>query len=109
MQIVFQDPYSSLNPIHSIGRTLAEAVRIPDPAAKDVRSQVGDLLVWVGLPAGYARRRQAARKALDPAGVRNPGGQTSSPLQSPACDSPACDDQSTQRCRRRGPRWHGEW
>jgi peptide/nickel transport system ATP-binding protein len=60
VQIVFQDPYSSLNPMHTIGWTLAEAITIHDPAAKDVQSQVGDLLQSVGLPAGYAGRRPVA-------------------------------------------------
>jgi peptide/nickel transport system ATP-binding protein len=60
VQIVFQDPYSSLNPMHTVGAALAEAVSIHDPAARNVPAQVGDLLQSVGLPAGYARRRPAA-------------------------------------------------
>ena len=60
VQIVFQDPYSSLNPMHTIGAALAEAVTIHDPAARNVRAQVGDLLQSVGLPAGYTQRRPVA-------------------------------------------------
>jgi peptide/nickel transport system ATP-binding protein len=60
VQIVFQDPYSSLNPMHTIGAALAEAVSIHDPSARNVPAQVGDLLQSVGLPAGYAKRRPAA-------------------------------------------------
>jgi peptide/nickel transport system ATP-binding protein len=60
VQIVFQDPYSSLNPMHTVGAALAEAVGIHDPAARNVPAQVGDLLQSVGLPAGYAQRRPAA-------------------------------------------------
>ena len=60
VQIVFQDPYSSLNPMHSIGSALAEAITIHDPSARGVRVQVGDLLASVGLPAGYAQRRPSA-------------------------------------------------
>ncbi|HXT90696.1 MAG TPA: ABC transporter ATP-binding protein [Trebonia sp.] len=60
VQIVFQDPYSSLNPMHTVGAALAEAVHIHDPAAKDVPAQVGDLLASVGLPPAYAQRRPAA-------------------------------------------------
>jgi peptide/nickel transport system ATP-binding protein len=60
VQIVFQDPYSSLNPMHTVGAALAEAVSIHDPAARNVRGQVGDLLQSVGLPAGYAQRRPVA-------------------------------------------------
>ena len=60
VQIVFQDPYSSLNPMHTIGSALGEAVAIHDPAARNVPGQVADLLQSVGLPAGYAGRRPAA-------------------------------------------------
>jgi peptide/nickel transport system ATP-binding protein len=60
VQIVFQDPYSSLNPMHTIGAALAEAVNVHDPAAKNVQGQVGELLGSVGLPTGYAKRRPAA-------------------------------------------------
>jgi peptide/nickel transport system ATP-binding protein len=60
VQIVFQDPYSSLNPMHTVGAALAEAVSIRDRAARNVPAQVGDLLQSVGLPAGYAQRRPAA-------------------------------------------------
>ena len=60
VQIVFQDPYSSLNPMHTIGSALAEAVTIYDSSARNVQTQVGELLESVGLPAGYAKRRPAA-------------------------------------------------
>ncbi len=55
VQIVFQDPYSSLNPARTIGATLAEACE----RAKS-GSSVSDLLARVGLPAAYARRKPAA-------------------------------------------------
>ena len=55
VQIVFQDPYSSLNPMHTVGAALAEAVTIHDPAAKNVPAQVSELLQSVGLPAGVRR------------------------------------------------------
>jgi peptide/nickel transport system ATP-binding protein len=60
VQIVFQDPYSSLNPMHTVGSALAEAVAIHDQAARNVPGQVAGLLQSVGLPAGYAGRRPAA-------------------------------------------------
>jgi peptide/nickel transport system ATP-binding protein len=60
VQLVFQDPYSSLNPMHTVGAALAEAITIHDPAVRKVQGQVGDLLQSVGLPAGYAQRRPAA-------------------------------------------------
>jgi peptide/nickel transport system ATP-binding protein len=60
VQIVFQDPYSSLNPMRSVGATLSEAITVHDPRAKDVRDQVAKLLSSVGLPEAYASRRPAA-------------------------------------------------
>jgi peptide/nickel transport system ATP-binding protein len=60
VQIVFQDPYSSLNPMRSVGSTLAEAITTHDRRARSVPAQVGDLLTSVGLPAGYAGRKPFA-------------------------------------------------
>jgi peptide/nickel transport system ATP-binding protein len=60
VQIVFQDPYSSLNPMRSIGWTLQEALTTHNPAAKNVGAQVADLLESVGLPTSYAKRRPVA-------------------------------------------------
>jgi peptide/nickel transport system ATP-binding protein len=60
VQIVFQDPYSSLNPMHTVGAALAEAVSIHEPGTRNGPAQVGELLQSVGLPAGYAQRRPAA-------------------------------------------------
>jgi peptide/nickel transport system ATP-binding protein len=59
VQIVFQDPYASLNPRLSIGAALAEAVRARgDGAEPDV--EVPQLLDLVGLPDHYATRRPKA-------------------------------------------------
>ncbi|KZE89231.1 ATP-binding cassette domain-containing protein [Microbacterium sp. TNHR37B] len=55
MQIVFQDPYSSLNPMMTIGAILREALRAV-PGATDT---VAGLLETVGLPAEFATRRPA--------------------------------------------------
>jgi peptide/nickel transport system ATP-binding protein len=60
IQIVFQDPYSSLNPMRSVGWTLSEAIRTHDPSAKRVTAQVHDLLQTVGLPESYAQRKPVA-------------------------------------------------
>jgi peptide/nickel transport system ATP-binding protein len=60
VQIVFQDPYSSLNPMRSIGWTLSEAITVHDPAARRVPERVNELLESVGLPATYARRKPVA-------------------------------------------------
>ncbi|MFF2852564.1 dipeptide ABC transporter ATP-binding protein [Streptomyces sp. NPDC058001] len=60
VQTVFQDPYSSLNPMRSIGWTLKEAITTHADDAVDVTGQVGELLTSVGLPRDYAQRRPAA-------------------------------------------------
>ncbi|MFK4728785.1 ABC transporter ATP-binding protein [Agromyces mediolanus] len=55
MQIVFQDPYSSLNPMMTIGQILREALAVGGRAA----SEVAGLLEIVGLPANAAAKRPA--------------------------------------------------
>ena len=57
MQMIFQDPYSSLNPRMTIGDALAEAVRFHEivPAA-GIEDYVARLLSDVGLNADYAKR-----------------------------------------------------
>jgi peptide/nickel transport system ATP-binding protein len=60
VQMIFQDPYSSLNPVRSIGATLSEAVRARDPDLKGLGGEVEKLLRQVGLPAEYAQRKPAA-------------------------------------------------
>jgi peptide/nickel transport system ATP-binding protein len=60
VQVVFQDPYSSLNPMHTIGWTLAEAVTTHDLKAADLDDRVIELLRSVGLPSDYARRKPVA-------------------------------------------------
>ncbi len=55
MQMIFQDPYSSLNPRKMVGQIVAEPFRIHGET-KDVRRRVGDLLARVGLsPEHYNR------------------------------------------------------
>ncbi len=58
VQMVFQDPYSSLNPVRSVGATLADALRaLGRPAGP---TEVVGLLELVGLSAAHARRWPAA-------------------------------------------------
>jgi peptide/nickel transport system ATP-binding protein/oligopeptide transport system ATP-binding protein len=55
MQIIFQDPYSSLNPRKSVGQIIGEPFTI-HKTTKDVRGRVQDLLERVGLnPEHYNR------------------------------------------------------
>jgi peptide/nickel transport system ATP-binding protein len=60
VQIVFQDPYSSLNPMRTVGSTLREAITTHEPKVRNVAAQVTDLLQSVGLPAAYAPRKPVA-------------------------------------------------
>jgi len=61
IQMVFQDPYSTLNPKHSVRRCLFEAIRAGDPEGlRDVEARIRRLLEEVGLPAAYAGRRPAS-------------------------------------------------
>jgi oligopeptide/dipeptide ABC transporter ATP-binding protein len=58
MQVIFQDPFSSLNPRMTVGQIIAEPLAVHgvvrDPAARAVR--VKDLLARVGLLPQHARR-----------------------------------------------------
>jgi len=57
MQMVFQDPYASLNPRHSVGRMVGEPLRVHGLSrGKDVHKKVRELLQVVGLPADAASR-----------------------------------------------------
>ncbi|GGD26173.1 ABC transporter ATP-binding protein [Microbacterium faecale] len=56
IQVVFQDPYSSLSPALSIGETLAEPLRARGVSAAAARGRIADLLDLVGLPSDAAGR-----------------------------------------------------
>jgi peptide/nickel transport system ATP-binding protein len=60
IQIIFQDPYSSLNPMRTVGWTLSEAITTHDRAPRDVAGQVRELLESVGLSPAYAQRKPVA-------------------------------------------------
>jgi oligopeptide/dipeptide ABC transporter ATP-binding protein len=75
IQIVFQDPYTSLNPRLRIGKVLEEAVRAGGREGGEPGQQVRELLATVGLPAvaasvrpsklsGGQRQRVAIARAL---------------------------------------------
>jgi oligopeptide/dipeptide ABC transporter ATP-binding protein len=57
LQVVFQDPYSSLNPTRTIGQTLSEVFRAnAEPSRAEVQQRVQAMLEHVGLPADAAQR-----------------------------------------------------
>jgi ABC-type glutathione transport system ATPase component len=76
IQVIFQDPYSSLNPLRTVGETLAEPLWVHGPAARrEVPRRVGEMLEQVGLDgragafypsqfSGGQRQRIAIARAL---------------------------------------------
>ncbi|MBN8939821.1 MAG: ABC transporter ATP-binding protein [Rhizobiales bacterium] len=57
MQIIFQDPFASLNPRMSVGAAIAEPLHSHGLASRpQARERVADLLVRVGLTADMAER-----------------------------------------------------
>jgi peptide/nickel transport system ATP-binding protein len=75
IQVVFQDPYSSLNPSMEIGQILAEPLEIQGMDSQAARKRIGELLDQVALPAdsihrlprefsGGQRQRVAIARAL---------------------------------------------
>ncbi|BCW44753.1 ATP-binding cassette domain-containing protein [Arthrobacter sp. StoSoilB5] len=77
IQVVFQDPYTSLNPSLTIGDTLSEPLIVEGTSATQARARVRMLLDQVGLPgdaaerlprefSGGQRQRVAIARALAP-------------------------------------------
>ena len=57
MQMIFQDPYSSLNPRMTVGEIVAEGLKLHTRlAAADIRDKVGDWLRRVGLNPDHMSR-----------------------------------------------------
>jgi peptide/nickel transport system ATP-binding protein len=57
MQVIFQDPFSSLNPRHSVGRIVGEPMRAHGLAGgRGLAARVRELLQTVGLPGDAAGR-----------------------------------------------------
>jgi peptide/nickel transport system ATP-binding protein len=57
MQMIFQDPYASLNPRHSIGKIVGEPLRVHGVASRrETAARVAELLRTVGLPDDAANR-----------------------------------------------------
>jgi len=57
-QMIFQDPYASLNPRMTTFSTLAEAIRIRHPNSKgdDLTQRISELMLLVGLEPRYMRK-----------------------------------------------------
>jgi ABC-type glutathione transport system ATPase component len=60
LQVVFQDPYNSLNPARTVGQTLREAIQAQGRLDRDgAAHRVREMLGRVGLPADAAQRYPA--------------------------------------------------
>ena len=59
-QIVFQDPYSSLDRTETVGAALRVALVVNGYPRDAAKRRIDELLDLVGLPVGYAKRRPAA-------------------------------------------------
>jgi oligopeptide transport system ATP-binding protein len=59
MQMIFQDPYASLNPRHSVGKIIGEPLiihRVMRRGSEELLDRVGELLELVGMDPAYVRR-----------------------------------------------------
>lgn len=60
IQMIFQDPYSSLNPVRTVGSTLKEALAVRNGRDASLDGTMLELLERVGLPRSYAGRKPTA-------------------------------------------------
>ncbi|WP_158670343.1 ABC transporter ATP-binding protein [Bradyrhizobium guangdongense] len=56
MQMIFQDPYGSLNPRHDVGTIVGQPLSVAGWSRRDIRDRVAELIKQVGLPADAERR-----------------------------------------------------
>jgi peptide/nickel transport system ATP-binding protein len=60
LQVVFQNPYSSLNPTRTIGQTLGETLRVHASLSRpEIEQRVASMLERVGMPADAMHRYPA--------------------------------------------------
>ncbi len=56
MQLVFQDPFGSLNPRMTVGQIIGEGLRVHEPDARDHEARIAQMLIDVGLSPEMAGR-----------------------------------------------------
>ena len=100
IQMIFQDPYASMNPRWRVGRIIAEPIRafglIQGEGA--IRARVSELLGLVGLHPDDAKNTRTNSPAASASGWRSPGRWRARRSSSWATSRPR---RSTSRCRRR--------
>jgi peptide/nickel transport system ATP-binding protein len=62
--MIFQEPMTALNPVHTIGRQVIETLRLYDPRAdqKTLQNRAVELLEQVGIPAPVQRMKEYAHQ-----------------------------------------------
>jgi ABC-type oligopeptide transport system ATPase subunit len=100
MQMVFQDPYASLNPRRRAGEIIGEPLRVHRIADEaGIRRRVQELLEVVGLEAGHAQRYRTSSPAASGSGSGSRGPWPSTPSWwSPTSRSPPSTSRSRRRC-----------
>lgn len=97
MQIIFQDPYSSLNPRMTVGAIIGEPLVVHRVArGQEMRKRVASLLEAVGLKPEHMRRYPHEFSGGSGSGLGSPGRLPSSPSLSCATSPSAL---STSRSR----------
>jgi peptide/nickel transport system ATP-binding protein len=56
MQMIFQDPYGSLNPRHDVSTIVGQPLSVAGWSRRDIRDRAAELMEQVGLPAESVRR-----------------------------------------------------
>lgn len=107
LQVIFQDPYTSLNPSLTIGDILAEPLLGQGIDAREARNRVGDLLERVHLPVDAAGRlpREFSEGSVSgspsPVLSRSTRGSSSATNRSPPWTSPLNGPSSTSSWKSR--------
>jgi hypothetical protein len=100
MQLVFQDPYSSLDPRRRVGDQIADGLSIHRLAPRRERAgRVAALLARVGLTVEHAERYPTPSPAASASASASPGRSRPSRISSsPTSPSPPSTCPSRRRC-----------